>query len=417
MGYDKIYCDSKVLLLVEEGQEVQEATSGQMVEVVTEVTPFYGEAGGQVGDTGRITGDDLDMEISDTIKDPTGLVIHKGTIISGSIKKGETVTLKVDRAKRNATEINHTATHLLHFALRKVLGDHVKQAGSLVAPDRFRFDFTHFSLTDFETLNEIETLVNERIRENIPVKIVEMDAEEAFKSDATALFEEKYGDRVRVISLGDFSKELCGGTHTDFTGNIGLFRIIDESSVASGVRRIEAVTGSAALAYTQKNSKVLRDTANLLREKPDAVPQRIEKILSLQKSLEKEVEQLKVKVASLSAGESEVEIKTINGIKVLARKVLVDNPAALRDLADRLRDKIKSGIVVLGSLAGSKVLLITVVTKDLTDRFHAGNIINQVASIVGGSGGGRPDMAQAGGTKPAKLDEAIEKVYEVVKSS
>ena len=417
VGYDKISCDSKVLLLVEEGQEVQEATSGQMVEVVTEVTPFYGEAGGQVGDTGRITGDDLDMEISDTIKDPTGLVIHKGKIISGSIKKGETVTLNVDRAKRNATEINHTATHLLHFALRKVLGDHVKQAGSLVAPDRFRFDFTHFSLTDFETLNEIETLVNERIRENIPVKIVEMDAEEAFKSDATALFEEKYGDLVRVISLGDFSKELCGGTHTDLTGNIGLFKIIDESSVASGVRRIEAVTGSAALAYTQKNSKVLQNTANLLREKPDAVPQRIEKILSLQKSLGKEVEQLKVKVASLSAGETEVEIKTINGIKVLARKVLVDNPAALRDLADRLRDKIKSGIVVLGSLAGSKVLLITVVTKDLTDRFHAGNIINQVASIVGGSGGGRPDMAQAGGTKPEKLDEAIEKVFEVVESS
>ncbi|MEE8552942.1 MAG: alanine--tRNA ligase, partial [Desulfobacterales bacterium] len=358
VGYDKISCDSKVLLLVEEGQEVQKATSGQMVEVVTEVTPFYGEAGGQVGDTGRITGDDLDMEISDTIKDPTGLVIHKGKIISGSIKKGETVTLNVDRAKRDATEINHTATHLLHFALRRVLGVHVKQAGSLVAPDRFRFDFTHFSLTDFETLNEIETLVNERIRENIPVKIVEMDAEEAFKSDATALFEEKYGDRVRVISLGDFSKELCGGTHTDFTGNIGLFKIIDESSVASGVRRIEAVTGSAALAYTQKNSKVLQNTANLLREKPDAVPQRIEKILSLQKSLEKEVEQLKVKVASLSAGETEVKIKTINGIKVLARKVLVDNPAALRDLADRLRDKIKSGIVVLGSLAGSKVLLI-----------------------------------------------------------
>jgi alanyl-tRNA synthetase len=416
VGYDKISCDSKVLLLVEEGQEVQEATRGQMVEVVTEVTPFYGEAGGQVGDTGRIGGDDLDMEISDTIKDPTGLIIHKGKIISGSIKKGETVTLSVDQTKRNATEINHTATHLLHFALRKVLGDHVKQAGSLVAPDRFRFDFTHFSLTDFETLNEIETLVNERIRENIPVEIVEMDAEEAFKTDATALFEEKYGDLVRVISLGDFSKELCGGTHTDFTGNIGLFKIIDESSVASGVRRIEAVTGSAALEYTQKNSKVLQDTANLLREKPDVVPQRIEKILSHQKSLEKEVEQLKAKIASLSAGETEVEIKTINGVKVMSRKVLVDNPAALRDLADRLRDKMKSGIVVLGSLAGSKVLLITVVTKDLTDRFHAGNIVNQVASIVGGSGGGRPDMAQAGGTKPEKLDEALEKVYEVVES-
>lgn len=416
VGYEKISYDSKVLLIVEEGQEVQEATEGQMVEVVTEVTPFYGEAGGQVGDTGRIIGDDLEVEISDTIKDPTGLIIHKGKVISGSIKKGDTVTLSVDQEKRNATEINHTATHLLHFALRKVLGDHVKQAGSHVAPDRFRFDFTHFSLTDFETLNEIESLVNERIRENIPVKIAEMDAEEAFKTDATALFEEKYGDRVRVISLGDFSKELCGGTHTNYTGNIGLFKIIDESSVASGIRRIEAVTGSAALAYTQKNSKVLQDTANLLREKTDAVPQRIERILSHQKSLEKEVEQLKAKVASLSAGEAEVEIKTINGIKVMARKVLVDNPSALRELADRLKDKIKSGIVVLGSLAGSKVLLITVVTKDLTDRYHAGNIVNQIASIVDGKGGGRPDMAQAGGTNPEKLDEALEKVYEVVEN-
>ncbi len=417
VGYDKITCESKVLALAEEGQEVSEAVSGQTVEVVTETTPFYGEAGGQAGDTGKITGENLELVVTDTIKDPTGLIIHKGKVKSGSIKKGETLNLTVDKAKRDATELNHTATHLLHFALRKVLGDHVKQAGSLVAPDRFRFDFTHFSLTDLETLNEIETIVNQKIRENIPVQIEEMDAEEAFKTDATALFEEKYGDRVRVVSLGDFSKELCGGTHTDMTGNIGLFKIIEESSVASGIRRIEALTGEPALSHVQQTEKIMDNTARMLKESPEAVSHRIEKILSFQKSLEKEVEQLKAEIALRSAEWAEEEIKSINGVKVLTKKVGVDNPAALRDIADKFRDKIKSGIVTLGALDGSKVLLIVVVTKDLTNRFHAGEIVKQVASVVGGGGGGRPDMAQAGGTKPEKLDQALEKVYEVVGSS
>ncbi|TES88082.1 MAG: alanine--tRNA ligase [Desulfobacteraceae bacterium] len=416
VGYDKITCESKVLALAEDGQEVPEAVSGQTVEVVTETTPFYGEAGGQVGDTGKITGENLELVVTDTIKDPTGLIIHKGKVTSGSIKKGETLNLTADKAKRDATELNHTATHLLHFALRKVLGDHVKQAGSLVAPDRFRFDFTHFSLTDLESLNEIETIVNQKIRENIPVRIVEMNAEEAFKTDATALFEEKYGDLVRVVSLGDFSKELCGGTHTDMTGNIGLFKIVEESSVASGIRRIEALTGEPALLHVQQTEKIMDNTARMLKESPEALPQRIEKILSFQKSLEKEVEQLKAEIALRSAEWAEEEIKSINGVKVLTKKVGVDNPAALRDIADKFRDKIKSGIVTLGASAGSKVLLIVVVTKDLTNRFHAGEIVKQVASVVGGGGGGRPDMAQAGGTKPEKLDQALEKVYEVVGS-
>jgi len=416
VGYDKISCESKVLVLVEDGRETQEATGGQTVEVVAEVTPFYGEAGGQAGDTGKITGDDLDMEISDTIKDPTGLIIHKGKIISGRIKKGETVTLTVDKSQRDATKCNHTATHILHFALRKILGDHVKQAGSLVAPDRLRFDFTHFSQTDPETLDKIETLVNQKIRQNTPVRIVEMDAEEAFKTDATALFEEKYGDRVRVVSMNDFSKELCGGTHTDMTGNIGFFKITGESSVASGIRRIEALTGAAAVEYIQKDSKIINDSARLLKENSEAVPGRIKKILSVQKSLEKEVERLKAKIAMGSADWTEEDIKSINDIKVLAKKVTVGTPAELRDLADRFKEKIKTGIVVLGSSADSKALLIVVVTKDLTDRFHAGKIVKEVASVVGGGGGGRPDMAQAGGTKPENLDQALEKVYEVVGS-
>ncbi len=417
VGHDKISCDSKVLVLVKDGEENQEVTQGQAVEVVTEITPFYGESGGQIGDTGKIVGDNLNMEISNTIKDPTGIIIHKGKIISGNIKKGDTVTLTVDRSQRNATACNHTATHILHFALRKVLGDHVKQAGSLVAPDKLRFDFTHFSQPDSETLDKIETLVNQRIRENIPVRIAEMDADEAFKTGATALFEEKYGDRVRVVALNDFSKELCGGTHTDLTGNIGLFKIIGESSVASGIRRIEALTGAAALSYVQRHSKLMHDAAILLREHPEAVPKRIEKLLSFQKSLEKEVEKLKVGIAMQSADWTEKEVKTIHGVKVLVKKVSVDNPAAMRDLADRFKEKIKSGIVILGSSDGSKALLIVVVTKDLADRYHAGKIVNGIGSIVGGGGGGRPDMAQAGGSKPEKLEAALEKAYEVVESS
>ncbi|UCD31225.1 MAG: alanine--tRNA ligase, partial [Desulfobacterales bacterium] len=342
--------------------------------------------------------------------------IHKGEVVSGTIAKGDIVTLQVDHTKRDDTARNHTATHILHFALRKVIGDHVKQAGSLVAPDRLRFDFTHFSQTEPEMLEEIEKLVNDRIRENIPVQTVEMEAEEAFKSDAIALFEERYGDRVRMVSLNDFSKELCGGTHTGHTGDIGLFKIIEESSVAAGIRRIEAVTGSAAVAVVQKNASLIQDAARMLKENPEVILQRIKKILTNQKMLEKELEQLKTKIASLAAEREEEEIKLIDGTRVLTKRVEVDTPAALRNLADRFRDKIKSGIVALGSLADAKVLLIVVVTKDLTDRYHAGNIVKQIAPVVGGSGGGRPDMAQAGGNQPEHLDKALDKVAEVVET-
>jgi len=414
VGYDATTCESKVLLLVRDGREVQDAVSGQSVEVVTEATPFYGEAGGQVGDRGKITGSNFEMEVIDTIKDPTGITIHKGNMVLGSMQKGQNVTLMVDTTSRSATECNHTATHLLHFALRKVLGDHVKQAGSLVAPDRFRFDFTHFSQTTAKELAEIETLVNQRIRANVPVETVEMDAEKAFKSGATALFEEKYGDRVRMVSLQDFSKELCGGTHTGATGNIGLFKIVEESSVASGIRRIEALTGGAALAHIQETDRLLNDTARLLKERPDILPQRIEKMLAHQKSLEKEIDGLKAKIASETVDDIEADVKIINDVKVLAKKVAVDQPAALRDLADRFKDKIRSGIVVLGSSAGNKAMLIVIVSKDLTHRFHAGEIVKQVAAVVGGGGGGRPDMAQAGGSKPEELDAALEKAYEIV---
>jgi alanyl-tRNA synthetase len=418
VGYDSISGRGSVLTLVKNGEEVDKAVKGSEVEIVTDVTPFYGGAGGQVGDIGKIEGvssnRDLEIVISDTLKDPTGLTIHKGIVQSGEIKKGDTVTLAVDKSARYATARNHTATHILHSVLRRVLGDHVKQAGSLVAPDRLRFDFTHFSQVDTDTLNTIEDLVNERIQENAAVQIEEMAADEAFKTGAMALFEEKYGDRVRVISLADFSMELCGGTHTRYTGDIGLFKIVDESSIAAGVRRIEALTGKAALAYTQTTRRILHEAANLVRDKPEALPDRIQNILSHQKALEKEVESLKSKMAALSAESTDDEVKSINGVNVLVKKVAVDSPGAMRNLADKFKEKISSGVMVLGSASGNKALMIAVVSQDLVGRFHAGKIVKEIAAIVGGSGGGRPDMAQAGGSRPEKLGEALEKAYGVI---
>ncbi len=414
VGYNSLSGDSKILVMVADGEEITAAAGGQKIEVVTESTPFYAESGGQVGDSGTITGENFELEVLDTVKDPTGLIIHKTRVFSGSVQKGDAVSLKVDGAKREATGLNHTATHILHAVLRRVLGDHVKQAGSLVTPDRLRFDFTHFSLIDTDTLVAIESLVNQRIRQNIPTDIVEMDAEDAFKSGATALFEEKYGDRVRVVSLTDFSKELCGGTHTGRTGNIGLFKIVSESSIASGVRRIEALTGESALAFIQQTARVLNDTAHFLKDKARAVPARVKKMQTEIKAFEKEIEQLKTRLATEATEASPDAVRSIDGIKVMAQKVSVDTPAALRNLADQLKDKIQSGIIVLGSAAGSKAMLIVVVTQDLTGRYHAGNIIKQVAAEVGGRGGGRPDMAQAGGDQPENLDKALARAYEVV---
>ncbi|RPJ17187.1 MAG: alanine--tRNA ligase [Desulfobacteraceae bacterium] len=416
VGYNSFLCESKVLLIVENGEEVAEAGAGRNIEIVTEKTPFYGESGGQAGDAGFIRSKNLEISVSDTVKDPAGIIIHKGRVVSGTVGRGDTVTLAVDIERRSAVARNHTATHILHSVLRQVLGDHVKQAGSLVAHDRLRFDFTHFSQVDSESIDRIEMLVNERIRENMPMSTEEMDAERAFKSGATALFEEKYGDVVRVVSLASFSRELCGGTHTDRTGNIGFFRITGESSVASGVRRIESLTGACAVEYIQQTSSMLNETARLLKEKPGALLQRVEKMLLHQKSLEKEIEKMKSKAASAATDAIDSDLKMLNGISVLVKKVTAETPSVMRELADKFRDKIKSGIVVLGSTAESKVLLIAVVTKDLTSRYHAGNIVKHVSSIVGGSGGGRPDMAQAGGNRPEKLDEALAKASDLIGS-
>jgi alanyl-tRNA synthetase len=361
-----------------------------------------------------ITAPELEMEVTDTVKDPTGIIIHKGTVKAGHIENGQTVMLTVDSERRASVARNHTATHILHAALRSIVGDHVKQAGSLVAPDRLRFDFTHFSQIDTEDLEGIENFVNHRIRQNVVVDIDEMDMEKAMDSGATALFEEKYGDRVRVVSLESFSRELCGGTHTVRTGDIGLFKILSEASVASGVRRIEAVTGEAAVLHSQQGTRILQQLSHLVKEKPDALIGRVETLLKNLKTLEKEATQLKTKLAEVQAEESGEEVEKIGGISAIVRQVSIDKPAALRELADRFKDRIGSGVVVLGCETGGKALLIVVVTKDLAGRFHAGEMIKQIATVVGGGGGGRPDMAQAGGTQPQKLQQALEKAKELI---
>jgi alanyl-tRNA synthetase len=414
VGYGTLACEARVVLVVRDNQGVEAADAGQPVEVVTTATPFYGEAGGQVGDRGTITAPGMEMTVTDTVKDPTGIIIHKGQVKTGRLEDGQTVMLAVDADHREAVANNHTATHILHAALRHELGDHVKQAGSLVASDRLRFDFTHFSQIDPDALERIEAFVNGRIRQNVPVGVEEMDMDTAIESGATALFEEKYGDRVRVVNLEAFSRELCGGTHTGRTGNIGLFKLVSESSVASGVRRIEALTGAAALDQVQATSRILQQLSHLVKDKPDNVVTRVSSVMTSLKRLEKETERLKTKMAEIQADGSGEASEKINGINAIIRLVTVDKPSAMRELADRFKDRIGSGIVVLGCEADGKALLIAVVTRDLNHRFHAGNMIKAIASVVGGGGGGRPDMAQAGGTQPQNLAQALEKARELI---
>ncbi len=414
VGYGTLACEARVVLVVRENERVDAADAGALVEVVTTATPFYGEAGGQVGDCGIITAPGMEMTVTDTVKDPTGIIIHKGHVKTGRLESEQTVMLGVDSDHRASVALNHTATHILHAALRHELGDHVKQAGSMVASDRLRFDFTHFSQIDPDALERIETGVNSRIRQNVAVTVEEMEMEQAMRSGATALFEEKYGDRVRVVTMEPFSRELCGGTHTGRTGNIGLFKILSESSVASGVRRIEALTGSAALMHVQTTSRTLQQLGHLVKDKPDAVVKRVASVMASLKSLEKETQRIKTKMAEMEADDSGEQILEINGVPTIIQQVTVEKPSALRELADRFKDRIGSGIVVLGCESGGKALLIVVVTKDLHSRFHAGKMIKPIANVVGGGGGGRPDMAQAGGTRPRNLAQALEKARELI---
>jgi len=413
-GYDKMEGSSRVLIIVRQDKEVETAKKGDTIEIVTAATVFYAESGGQAGDAGIFENKNCVISITDTVKDPTGIVIHKGIVEKGKAKKGDLFALKVDVKKRQNTALNHTATHILHAALRHILGDHVKQSGSLVTDTRLRFDFTHFSSISPEDLVAIGNEVNSRIRENHFVETKEMDRDEAVKAGATALFEEKYGEVVRVVSQGGFSQELCGGTHTRQSGDIGLFKILPEGGIASGVRRIEAVTGQTALDAIHHDQVLIETAANLLKGAKEDVVSKVEALLKDKKNIEKQLEALKAKMASKSVETMDDAIRKINGINVVSKRVDIENPSQLRDLADKFKSKIGSGVILLGAKSNGKALLISIVTDDLTKKFKAGDIVKAAAKIVGGGGGGRPDMAQAGGTKPEHLDKALESVFNIM---
>ncbi len=416
-GYDRTEDQSVILALLTEDGAVNEASEGQKVEVVCKETPFYGEAGGQIGDTGRISGMGFTLEVETTQRTPSDLLVHVCEVLQGTVQVGEEVTLAVDKEKRNATERNHTATHILHYVLRSVLGDHVKQQGSYVGPDYFRFDFSHGEAITYEQLSTIEKLVTQKIIENEDIRADVTDMETANAQGAMALFDEKYGDQVRMISTGEYSKELCGGTHSHHTGDIGPFKITGESSVAAGIRRIEAVTGTGALDYVQMQEKSLKEAALLLRATPQNLADRVQKLLAQQKELEKELERAKAQAMSRQFGPTGQDIREVNGVKVLSQEVNAESPRDLRVILDNLKGQVKSGVIVLAAKAtDGKAMLICGVTNDLTERFNAGEIIKSLSEQVGGKGGGRPDMAQGGGPNSGAIQEALESVFELVGS-
>ncbi|WP_029520358.1 alanine--tRNA ligase [Persephonella sp. IF05-L8] len=415
VGYEKLEVeDAKILEVIKDENFVDILHEGETGEVILDITPFYPEKGGQVGDKGVLEGNGFLFEVLDTQTPVEGIIVHKGKVLYGNLKKGETVHAKVDKEKRQDTMRHHTATHLLHAALRNILGDHVKQAGSLVHPDYLRFDFTHFEALSDEEIKRIEELVNEEIMKNEPVICKEMPIDEALKAGAIAIFEEKYGDIVRVISAG-ISTELCGGTHVSRTGDIGYFKIISESAVASGTRRIEAVAGRKAVEKAIKEHFLIKDIMKSLTAKEDQIIDRIESLKLKVKELERELENIKKK----SIVDRITEILTVidkGEYKAAYGKVENLAPNELRDLADVARAKLGKSVVLLASIdkEKEKVNLIAAVSKELTDKIKAGEIIRQVAPIVGGKGGGRPDMAQGGGTEINKIDEAFKKFEEIV---
>ena len=416
----------RVSALLKQGHPTEEIGEGDEAEVIVEKTPFYGETGGQVGDTGVIEGDGFLFEVTDTKRPLENLITHVGRVQKGRIRKGDETRLRVTEDIRRATEANHSGTHILQAALKAVLGEHVKQSGSLVNAERLRFDFTHFSKIKEEELARIEDEANRMIRANCPVETLVLPLAEAVKTGATAVFDEKYGETVRVVGMGGFSRELCGGTHVQRTGDIGFLKIVHESSVAAGVRRIEALTGRGALAHVRRLEDELRKTAYLLKTDllgtvvnagttgTAGTAGTVAKVLRYQRELEKEKEALKGKLAARDSSDLMSRVRQINGIDVLATVVEASDVKTLRDFGDKLRDRLRSGVILLGSRFDGKAMLLCLVTKDLTDRYHAGKIIQSIAPLVGGSGGGRPDMAQAGGQRPEHLEEAIERLRDLL---
>jgi len=414
VGYTEQSVYAPVTVLLRGGTQVESAVAGDDVEIITEATPFYGESGGQAGDTGTISTGSAHVAITGSLRPYPDLIVHRGIVQEGLLKAGDAADLKISVSERMATARNHTATHLLQTALREVVGEHVKQAGSLVTPERLRFDFTHFSPLTADELRRVEEIVNGFIMDNTGVSAVEMSVGEALESGATALFGEKYGDRVRVVTVGEVSSELCGGTHVRAAGDIGFFKIVTEAGIAAGVRRIEALTGKGAVTYAQRLEDDQRKIASLMKVEGGDPVEKLERLLARQKELQREIDTLQGRLNASAATSLLAGMKEVAGINVLAVKVEMADPRGLRELADTLKEKVGSGIVVLGCANEGKANLLVAVTRDLTSRFKAGDIIRELAPVIGGSGGGKPDLAQAGGSKPEQLDEALRAVARII---
>jgi len=415
IGYDRLDAESVVVAIFAQGQGTAEIGEGMDLDLITEATPFYGESGGQVGDRGFIeTARGDQMEVWDTQHPTPQLTVHRGRVKRGRMQVGDKVHLRVDPKFRERTRLNHSATHILHSVLREELGSHVRQAGSLVAPDRLRFDFNHTGAIPPEKLAAIEERVNERVRLDAEVKIEEASFDEAIRRGALAFFGEKYGDRVRVVKIGDFSTELCGGTHVHRSGEIGIVKLQSEGGIAAGVRRVEAVTGVGALDLVHRYEQRLREIGELVRASPDEAVEKVKRLLQQQKELEKEIARLRGQFGRDRIPELLAEKKDINGTSVLVARVDGVDARQLREMADQLKEKMGSGFIFLASPGQNNVTLVSSVSPDLTKRYHAGDIVKEVAPIVGGGGGGRPDFAQAGGKDPSKTDEALKRVWQII---
>lgn len=415
VGYDRLTHTSKISVLTTESEIVEAITEGQNGTIFVDETPFYATMGGQEGDTGIICTEDAEFTVSNTIKLLGGKIGHVGNVTKGMFKVGDSVTLEVAEKERANTCKNHSATHLLQKALKTVLGSHVEQKGSLVTPDRLRFDFAHFSAMTPEELEKVENIVNTEIAKNVPVVTEVMNIEQAKATGAMALFGEKYEEDVRVVSMGDFSKELCGGTHVSNTGNITTFKIVSEAGVAAGVRRIEALTGDGVFCYYKEVEKELAEAAKAAKSTPANLKEKIEHMQAEMKALQSEIESLKSKAAKDALGDVMNQVKEVNGVRLLATAVEDVDMNGLRDLGDQLKEKLGEGVVVIASSASGKVNLIAMATDEAMEKgAHAGNLIKGIAALVGGGGGGRPNMAQAGGKNPAGIPDAIAKVEEVL---
>ncbi|HDO9554284.1 TPA: alanine--tRNA ligase, partial [Clostridioides difficile] len=416
-GYSEIYGEGTIEAIVKDDELVQSAEEGDKVSIVLDNTTFYPEGGGQVGDCGLITNENLVLEVLNTKKGANNSIKHIGIIKSGRISNGDKVKTLVDRETRMSAARNHSATHLLHKALREVLGEHVNQAGSLVTPERLRFDITHFEAISNEELKVIEEKVNNVILSSLDIKCDIMNIKEAKEKGATALFGEKYGDEVRVVSMGDYSTELCGGTHLTNTSQVGMFKILSEGGVAAGVRRIEAITGKAVYEYLKERDGIISEVCVNLKSKEDNLIQRISSLLEENKNLSKELHDMKAKM-SLQSVDSIFDSKVeVNGVNLITNKFEGMDMDTLRETADNLRDKLGSGVVVLANVVDDKVNFVVTATKDVLDKgIHSGNIVREVAKIAGGKGGGRPNMAQAGASDVSKVDQALSYASEVIKT-